>query len=236
MLWFNKKKLSSSGLFRGMTDSHSHILPGVDDGVPELEDSLNILRIYEEQGVSIVWLTPHIMEDIPNTTAELQERFEMLKAAYDGPIELRLAAEYMLDNLFDERLKNGDLLLHSLPDSPRKEVLVETSYYKPPMGFYATLEHIKKQGYFPIIAHPERYFYMEDKDYDRLRSMGVVFQLNMFSLTGGYGHVAKRKAEKLLEKGYYSILGSDLHRHSMLVKQLDMKIKKSFLPALDLIK
>lgn len=236
MLWFNKNKLSSSGLLRGMTDAHSHILPGVDDGVPSIEDSLEILRIYEEQGVSTVWLTPHIMEDIPNTTEELQQRYEELKTAYNGPIELRLAAEYMLDNLFEERLDADDLLYHSIPDAPQKELLVETSYFNPPMDLYGTLSKIKSKGIYPILAHPERYFYMDDKDYEKLKAMGVRFQLNLFSLTGQYGKKAQENAEKLLKGGYYSLMGTDLHRHKALVRQLDEKIKKSFIPTLSLIR
>lgn len=111
-MWFFKKRVSlkDSGIFDGFTDWHSHILPGVDDGVQTMDESLEILHLYEELGVKTVWLTPHIMEDIPNTTAYLRERFAELKAAYDGRIELHLAAENMLDNLFEERLENNDLL------------------------------------------------------------------------------------------------------------------------------
>ena len=68
-----------------------------------MEESLQILSFYEQLGVSEVWLTPHIMEDIPNTTEGLKERFAKLNAAYQGNITLLLAAENMLDNLFEER-------------------------------------------------------------------------------------------------------------------------------------
>ena len=130
MFSFFSKTIAKSRLLEGMTDAHSHILPGVDDGVPDMDSSLAILREYEAQGITSVWLTPHIMEDIPNETAELQQRFAELQAVYDGPITLRLAAEYMLDGVFDERFKNRDLLTHS-----GNNILVETSYFTPPMGF-----------------------------------------------------------------------------------------------------
>ena len=71
MLFWNKVKLRESGIFKGFTDWHSHILPGVDDGLREMEDSLRILSLYDELGVSRVWCTPHIMEDIPNTPSDL---------------------------------------------------------------------------------------------------------------------------------------------------------------------
>ena len=89
--------MAETGFFRGFTDWHCHILPGVDDGVETTEESLAILRLYEQSGIGAVWLTPHIMEDIPNETSALRERFKALQAAYAGPVELHLAAENMLD-------------------------------------------------------------------------------------------------------------------------------------------
>ena len=109
-MWpFRKKKtLAESGLLHGFTDWHCHLLPGVDDGVRTLDESLAILASYEQQGIRSVWLTPHIMEDIPNTTALLKARFAELITAYQGPLQLHLAAEHMLDGLFEERLRNRD--------------------------------------------------------------------------------------------------------------------------------
>ena len=210
-----KKRLESSGLFHGFTDWHSHILPGVDDGVRTMDEALQILARYEELGVKTVWLTPHIMEDIPNTTGRLRERFEQLQNAYQGNIELHLAAEYMLDNLFDERLEKNDLLpLGEKGDS----LLVETSYFNPPMDLYQKLEQIKAKGYHPILAHPERYAYMNDKDYEQLKKMGIRFQLNLFSLVGAYGDRTKRKAENLQKKESYELIGCDLHGINMFHK------------------
>lgn len=111
-MWpFTKRtSLADSGIFRGFTDWHCHLLPGVDDGVQTMEETLRILSLYEELGVTEVWLTPHIMEDMPNTTASLKARFKALEAAYQGNIGLHLASENMLDNLFEERLEQNDLL------------------------------------------------------------------------------------------------------------------------------
>ena len=107
-----RRSLLEGGLLHEATDNHSHILYGVDDGVKTVEESLKILRFYEEAGLKALWLTPHIMEDVPNTTEGLQGRFAELQAAYGGPIRLKLAAEYMIDTLFVERLRAKDLLLH----------------------------------------------------------------------------------------------------------------------------
>lgn len=212
MLFFNKKtKLIDTGIFRGATDWHSHILPGVDDGIQEMEDSLATLSYYEEIGISEVWLTPHIMEDMPNTPTELQARFQELTEAYQGPIKLHLAAENMLDNLFNDRLEKNELL----PIGPNGDhLLVETSYFQPPIDFHGTLKRIQEKGYTPILAHPERYRYMDESDYEYLVNHKVKLQMNIVSLAGGYGRPAQEKALNLLFKGNYNFFGSDLHHLS----------------------
>lgn len=235
MFFFNtKKKLIDTGLFKGATDWHSHILPGVDDGIQTMKDSLEVLSYYEKIGISEVWLTPHIMEDMPNTPSELRERFEELKAAYTGSIQLNLAAENMIDNLFYERFEAGDLL----PIGPQgNHLLVETSYYQPPIDLYGTLTRIKEAGFQPILAHPERYRYMEDRDYERLRSMKVMLQMNVMSLAGGYGKPAQEKALMLLSKGWYSFFGSDLHRLPLFADAINAKaLKKETVEQLKTIK
>ena len=205
--------MADSGIFRGFTDWHSHILPGVDDGVQTMEEALQILKKYEELGVREVWLTPHIMEDIPNTTAHLKERFNELQATYQGHVTLNLASENMLDNLFEERLAKNDLL----PVGEHKDhLLVETSYFNPPMGLYDILQHIQSKGYYPVLAHPERYMYMDEDGYKKLKFMNVKFQLNLFSFMGLYGKEVQKKANVLQKAGMYDYVGTDLHRLEIL--------------------
>lgn len=231
MLFFNtKKKLIDAGIFRGATDWHSHILPGVDDGIQHMEDSLAVLEYYEEIGISEVWLTPHIMEDMPNTPDELRARFQELQEAYQGSIKLHLAAENMLDNLFNERLEANELL----PIGPKGDhLLVETSYFQPPLDLYGTLKRIQEIGYTPILAHPERYRYMDETNYQYLVSKGVKLQLNIISLAGSYGKPAQEKAQMLLSKGSYSFFGSDLHHLQTFVDSINSKsIKKEYVEQL----
>lgn len=210
MLFFRKQTtLKDSGIFQGFTDWHCHLLPGVDDGVQTMEESLQVLSLYEDLGISEVWLTPHIMEDIPNTTQGLKERFAELDAAYQGTITLHIAAENMLDNLFEERLAKNDLLPLG---KDGRHLLVETSYFNPPMGLNNILLRIKSKGYVPILAHPERYVYMDEDDYRQLKAMNVLFQLNLPSIVGGYGAEGRKKAEWLLKNGLYDLTGSDTHR------------------------
>lgn len=223
-----KKTIEVSGLLRGATDNHSHILWGLDDGVKTKEDTLAILDLYEKLGLKTLWLTPHTMEDVPNTTEGLKARFEELKAIYTGPIELRLASEYMIDNLFEQRLEERDLLTHG-----RDTVLVETSTWAPPIDLWEILERMMSYGYRPLIAHPERYRYMTIKDYERLRTMGTVLQLNLPSILGAYGEEVQVKAQMLLDKGFYTMVGSDCHRFRAIQKQYtDIKLKESTLAQL----
>jgi len=203
-----ESKLKKSGLLDQKSDVHSHILYGVDDGVQQLEESLQILEELEKLGFKKLWCTPHIMEDIPNETKFLQERFLQLKEAYKGEIQLHLAAEYMIDNVFSKRLSNKDLLPHG---ELKNHLLVETSYFNPPLNLEKTLQEIYSIGYYPLLAHPERYVYMEENDYIKLKSNGIKFQLNLLSLKGMYGKTAQKKAEWLLSKNYYDQVGSDIH-------------------------
>ena len=210
-MWpFTRKfALQGAGYFHDWTDWHCHILPGVDDGIRTMEDSLKVLSFYADIGVREVWLTPHVMEDIPNTPAGLRERFAELSSAYHGPLRLHLAAEHMLDNLFEERLAAGEVLPIGAAGNT---LLVETSYFNPPIDMDGLLRRISGKGFRPLLAHPERYVYMEMKDYRRLRENGVAFQLNLLSLAGMYGADARKRALQLLKEGMYERTGSDLHR------------------------
>ena len=212
--------LDEIGFLKGAVDYHCHILPGVDDGVRNLDKSLAALSYYEEAGVSEVWLTPHIMEDYPNSTYQLRQEFNKLCAAYNGPLVMHLASENMLDSTFEQRFSDDDLL--TMGDGTH--LLVETSYFNPPMRLYEILDEILSHGLFPVLAHPERYFYMTVKDYDRLKDMGVQFQLSIMSLTGMYDDEAAVKARHLLWEGKYDFYGSDLHRLSLFRKALAAKV------------
>lgn len=229
MFLFSKK---SPIKFEGFNDCHSHILPGVDDGVRKMSDSLIILETYEKEGIMEVVFTPHIMADVPNTPEDLKQRFEAFKAEYKGPIKLHLAAEYMLDSAFPALLESGNLLTHG--DGSR--LLVETSYFQPPLDFENLLFEIQTRGYDPILAHPERYVYMSDKDYYSLRDKGITLQMNIGSLCGLYGELAQKKARKLLLAGFYSLAGSDIHSPRMLSHFLETKISSKEAEAFEAIK
>jgi tyrosine-protein phosphatase YwqE len=159
-----------------------------------------------------MFLTPHVMSDMTlNTKKYLTERFEtFLSSIKSNTVEkdvpqIKLGAEYMLDPAFANRKKEG-LLTYA-----NRHVLIETSYMMPPAGFNRMLEELMEEGYLPILAHPERYYYMQTRDYHYLKSQGIFFQLNILSLAGAYGKQAGEKADMLLKKSFYDFAGTDFH-------------------------
>lgn len=219
---FDNVTLADSRVCKGMVDCHSHLIPGVDDGIQKPEDSLAVLDMYEKLGMTEVYCTPHIMEDFPNSTEKLKDRFAQLCDAYKGGIKLHLAAEYMIDNLLLQRLSEKDLLPHGVNGD---HLLIETSYYSSPGYFDEVVEKVRSLGLWPMLAHPERYNYMEKDRYEELKSRGVKFQMNLPALLGRYGDDAKKKARMLLKKHMYDFVGTDVHRFEPDFGQ--RKIKKS---------
>ena len=212
-----------SGLMEGFRDCHCHLLPGVDDGVQESDETMQILEEWELLGVKEVWLTPHIMEDMPNRPVDLRKGFGALKTRYTGHIKLHLAAEHMIDGPFAKRLELDDVLPIG---NSRKQLLVETSYYTPPMNLSEVIDSVKAKGYEPLLAHPERYQYMGRRDYHYWKNQGVLFQLNLPSVVGAYGPEVQNKAEWLLKENMYECCGTDTHAIEQIGLLLNSKINK----------
>lgn len=143
----------------------------------------------------------------------LQRKFEYLKGFYKGPVEIRLAAEYMMNKDFLEKVKTKNLLTYS----DGVHVLVETSYFNAPLEMDEILYALQIEGFKPILAHPERYRYMSRNDYKSLKQKGIEFQLTYLSLTGYYGKHTLARALDLLDSGYYNFTGSDYHRTSTFI-------------------
>ena len=215
---FSRKK-SDKPLFDVLrTDMHSHVLPGIDDGAQDVTMSLELIRGMKELGYSKLIATPHILwEMYPNTRDGILDVLdEMRDAIKEQQIEIELyaAAEYFLDDHVAGLLKKKEPLL-TFGDN---YVLTEFSMASPPIDVKEILFEMRMQDYQPIIAHPERYVYLEqDKEfYDELKDAGYLFQLNLMSLTGVYGKSVQRLANYLAEKEYYDLAGTDLHNQKHL--------------------
>lgn len=215
-----------------MTDVHAHLLPGVDDGIKTTAEAWQTLARMEALGVERILLTPHVSDEHRgNTPLHLREVFAELETANPTAIRLQLAGEYMLDNGYRQRLEAGLLTLSE------SQVLVETSYLRPPMELDQLLYETCMAGYVPVLAHPERYMYMQATDYDRLQTLGCRFQLNLFALGGWYGSEPARKARKLLQQGRYTFVGSDCHSRAGYEAALErLKLSRKECEALQLLK
>jgi tyrosine-protein phosphatase YwqE len=193
-------------------DMHSHLIPGIDDGSRSVEESLSLLRVMQELGYEKVITTPHVMADAyKNSTQTILDGLKVLRTAIRKErinIRIDAAAEYYMDEELIARLERGDILTIK-----GEYLLFETSYVSKPMSFEDIVFEIGAKGYKPLLAHPERYRYVSDpeKEYKRMKELGIYFQLDINSLGGYYGRQAKRLAEFLAEEGMIDFLGSDVH-------------------------
>jgi protein-tyrosine phosphatase len=219
-MFFWKKKTAPADLSWLGTDMHSHLLPGIDDGAPDITASLELVKGFVELGYKKIITTPHILWEIyPNTVETIQVKASEVQQAIAEAgleIEFRAAAEYFMDDHFAAGLKNKTPLL----TLSNNLVLVEFSMLSAPMDLQEILFEMQMQNYQPVIAHPERYSYLlrRKEVFDELKNSGCWFQLNLLSLSGYYGEAVQELAEYLLRKNYYDLAGSDLHHERHLAQ------------------
>ena len=213
-MWFWKKKATNEMQLDWLhTDMHSHLIPGIDDGAQAMEDSIALVRSLVGLGYKKLITTPHILwEMYPNTREIIQEGLQLLQqelVAQAIDIEIHAAAEYYMDDYFQQLLKDKIPLL-TLKDNL---VLVEFSMITAPLDLSEILFEMQMQQYQPVIAHPERYIYLRNNKafFEQLRDSGAMFQLNLLSLVGHYGTSIQELATYLLKNGYYDYAGTDLH-------------------------
>jgi len=220
MFPFWRKKRTSKRGPRLLIDLHSHLIPGIDDGARNMEESLLLVKGLEKLGYQKLITTPHIMSDAYRNGAEnIGAGLEALKKALKEEgiaVTVEAAAEYYLDEKFFEEMQRPEVM--SIGD---KYILFESSYFSKPLQMEEMIFAIGKAGYQPLLAHPERYRYIRDpeKEYRRLKDLGVRFQVNLNSFGGHYGRRARELALFLSEAGMIDYLGSDTH-HKMQVESL----------------
>jgi tyrosine-protein phosphatase YwqE len=212
-MFFKKKEAPLHDFSVLGTDLHSHLLPGIDDGSQDMETSVRLVKGMGQLGFKKLITTPHIMWDMyKNTNNIIFEKLDELRARLkteEIDVEIDAAAEYFIDDYVENLLKQKEPLL----SFGNKFVLVEFSMASAPFDLKDVLFEMQLQGYQPVIAHPERYIYLEKSKnfYAELRDIGCLFQLNALSLSGYYGHSVMELASYLCKKQYYDLVGSDLH-------------------------
>ncbi len=207
-------------------DMHSHLLPNIDDGLQELEQTVEFIKDLQKLGYKKLICTPHILSDLyPNSPSTILPKLALVRDALEEAevdVIIEAAAEYMIDHEFTELIahsKKEDLLTIG-----GDYILVEMSYLSPSPNFDQVIFDLRMLGLTPIIAHPERYSYYHNQfiQYERFKELGCKLQVNLLSLSGAYGSHVKRTAEKLFKNQMVDFLGTDMHhdRHLAMLKKL----------------
>lgn len=208
---------------------HSHLLPGLDDGLKEVTQSVAFISDLKELGYQKLICTPHILSDLyPNSKETILPKLDLVREALHVAgvdMQVEAAAEYMIDHEFSriiETSKKEDLLTVG-----KNHILVEMSYLAASPNFDEVIFQLRMLGLTPIIAHPERYSYYHRsfETYERFKELGCKLQVNFGSLSGGYGPEVKKTAEKLFKKEMVDYIGTDMHhdRHMSMLKELTSK-------------
>jgi protein-tyrosine phosphatase len=208
--WFKKNK---SQLPLPVVDIHSHLLAGLDDGAKSVDDAIAMIRSFSQLGYRKLVTTPHVMSDVfPNRSENILASLAVLHqrlAMEHIDIKVEAAAEYYLDETLVRSIKLGEPLL----TIGGKHLLFETNFLSEPLNLKEFVFLASAKGYKPVLAHPERYLYIQE-DIRKARDLterGVLLQLNLTSLTGYYSRPAQATANKLIEQNLVHWLGSDCH-------------------------
>lgn len=211
MFGFFSKKQGLADFSEVGVDMHSHLLPGIDDGAPDLATSLELIKGLSVLGYRHLITTPHIMNEVhPNTRdVILRKEAEVQEALLETgiPVTLQAAAEYYVDEAFVALMAKERLLT-----LPGNRVLIEQSMIQAFPDLMQVIFDLQMKGYRPVLAHPERYaFYTRLSDLERFTDRNVELQVNLLSLSGYYGAGPKKMAKALVDQGLVSFLGTDLH-------------------------
>ena len=215
--FFSKKHFLIDHL-EGFIDVHNHLLPGIDDGAKTVEDSIELIKGFSEFGVTDFICTPHIMENYyPNTPLTINSSLSILKNALNmnnlEHVNVDIAAEHMIDSGFEKLLDEKNIM-----PLAKSYLLIEMSYLQASINFDSAVQKIKSSGLFPIFAHPERYAYLHKnlRNYTQYKDEGLLFQLNILSLSDYYGKEVNKTALWLLKNNLIDFMASDVHKISQL--------------------
>lgn len=209
---FGKNKTVDPQKLCFSTDIHCHILPGIDDGAKNPDISISLIEAMQQWGIKKIIATPHVTEETfentPQTIASAYDRLQSALTKTDATISVSYSAEYRMDGKFNEIMRNNGYIL-----MPGKHLLIENSFVQPSIDLKNIIFELQLKDIKPILAHPERYSYYQRKHqiYTELIEAGCEFQINLLSLCGYYGSTEKETALWLIDKGYVSFIGTDLH-------------------------
>ena len=222
-LIFRKK---TQNIFKGFIDFHNHLLPGIDDGSKSIEQSVEMIKIYDDLGIEKVIASPHIFKDLyPNNAETIKKSFDNLNSSMldQNTKVLGYGAEYMVDEFFIKELDKKSELLTCFEN----HVLIEIPFFGELRLLKEALFKLQNLGYFPILAHPERFNSIQSiKIIKELKERGAKMQLNALSLIGFYGKDVKKKSKEFLKLGLYNFIGTDVHNPYQLNKLKGIYLNK----------
>lgn len=226
--FFSKKKFLIDYL-ESFVDMHNHILPGIDDGAKTVGESIELIKSFSEFGVNNFIGTPHIMDNYYlNTSRTIHTSLEELKKGlFENDlkhISFDVAAEHMIDSNFENLLDKGEMM-----PLRKNYLLVEMSYLQPSINFEEAIQKIASKRFFPILAHPERYNFLQLKSskFQNYKKKGILFQMNLLSLSEYYGKDVQKKALHLLDEGLIDFAASDVHNMNQLKCLKEIKLSNS---------
>ena len=207
MNWFKPRRQQ----FRYRHEIHTHLLPGLDDGVKTAEQALTLIVRLQKLGIERISLTPHVTFPVyPNSRQRIEEAFASLLQKIDSRgLDLQTGAEYRITEKIMTLVKEGEILPFY-----NRYVLIEMSFLAPSVYFEPLIFELLNYGYIPVLAHPERYPFLYSRFLERcgyMKKKGCLLQGNLLSLTGFYGHEAEKALWQLLKAGLVDFIGSDLH-------------------------
>ena len=233
--FFKKKTILTPDLSCLSVDMHSHLLPGIDDGLKTPEETVAFMSDLHQLGYKKFICTPHVLSGVHNNTPEsiLAALAIAQKAVSDAriPITIEASAEYMVDQDFGTYLKNDGQLL----PIAGKYILIEMSYVSYSPNLNEVIFDLQIKNYLPILAHPERYNYFHKKfsAYEDIKDRNVLFQVNLLSLAGYYGKDVQRVANKLVEANMVDFIGTDMHHTNHLNAMQGFVRSKDFYDIVD---
>ena len=227
---FGASKKTTPDLSFLAADMHSHLLPGLDDGLQEIEQSVAFIKELQQLGYKKLICTPHILSDVyPNSPETILPKLELVRDALEKnniDMQVEAAAEYMVDLDFENYFNAGKPLL----TFGKNLILIEMSYVAASNNIENVIFNLRLKGLQPILAHPERYnYYLGNIDqFQRFIDLGCYLQINILSLLGYYGEGSKITAQNLLKKNMVTLVGTDMHHENHLNSLKTLASKKSF--------
>lgn len=229
------KKSDQQNINPILVDIHSHLIPLIDDGVKSFDESVDIIEKFQKLGYKKIITTPHIMSDAYRNTPEiiLPKLAELNSILQDKGIDVTVeaAAEYYLDEYFIKLVEAKNILTVG-----KNYLLFETNFLTEPFNLKEFIFLATTKGYKPVLAHPERYLYLQNNK-EKLQDLldrGVLFQINISSITGYYSKQVQQTAQKLIDWGWVHFLGSDCHHHQHIKLVEDAQQLRYFKKALSL--